>query len=257
MIDNGYLFAKDEKRLFINTNLGCSSRCRFCYLPKLGMTGIRRKSWEEVLDLLKTSNYKYDKDTLITIGCFSECFDDLNKEETIKIIKFFLNNGNQVQMSTKRYVSYEDIKDILPLIKYYGQFVIFVSSSTISRYNEYELGTDELEKRFKTFDLIKYNIPVVLYMKPVLQDITIKDVNLYKKLIIGKKVKHIVVGSLFTEDVSDETIHFSNDNKLYYNECDDEEKIVESLETCTRVWRRSTEVVKYLKENFYDRTDKK
>lgn len=36
MIDNNYLFAKDNKRLFINTSLGCSGECSYCYLPKLG-----------------------------------------------------------------------------------------------------------------------------------------------------------------------------------------------------------------------------
>lgn len=249
MIDNGYLFAKDNHRLFINTSLGCMSKCSFCYLSKLGIKCISKKSFKEVLDLLKESNYEYTKDTLITIGCFSECFDEINKNETIKLIKFFLGNGNQVQMSTKRFVSYDDIKDIIPLIKYKGQFIIFVSSSTISNYEEYESGTDDLEKRFKSFDLIKYNIPVILYMKPILQDITIKDVSLYKKLIVEKGIEHVVVGSLFTEDISDETVHFSSENKLYYNECDDEKKIIEDLKSCTKVWRRSTEVVKCLKEN--------
>ena len=36
MIDNGYLFAKDNKRIFINTNLGCAGQCAYCYLPKMG-----------------------------------------------------------------------------------------------------------------------------------------------------------------------------------------------------------------------------
>lgn len=89
MIDNGYLFAKDEKRLFINPSLGCSGKCKFCYLPKLGIDQIKRKTWEEILELLNDSNYKLCSDTLITIGCFSECFDKVNKKETIKIIKFF------------------------------------------------------------------------------------------------------------------------------------------------------------------------
>ncbi len=30
MIDNGYLFANDSKRLFINTSLGCSGKCSYC-----------------------------------------------------------------------------------------------------------------------------------------------------------------------------------------------------------------------------------
>ena len=29
MIDNGYLYAKDEKGLFINPSLGCNSKCKF------------------------------------------------------------------------------------------------------------------------------------------------------------------------------------------------------------------------------------
>ena len=36
MIDNGYLFAKDNKRIFINTSLGCAGQCAYCYLPKMG-----------------------------------------------------------------------------------------------------------------------------------------------------------------------------------------------------------------------------
>ena len=116
MIDNGYLYASDEKRLFINTSLGCSSGCRFCYLSKLGILDIKSKSWEEVLGLLNNSDYKYNEDTLITIGCFSECFDEINKKETIKILKYFLSRGNQVQLATKRCITYDEIKDILPLV---------------------------------------------------------------------------------------------------------------------------------------------
>lgn len=247
VIDNGYLFAKDRKRLFINTSLGCSSNCKFCYLPRLGINNIKSRSWEEILELLNSSDYICSKETLITIGCYSECFDKINKEETIKAIKYFLNNGNQVQISTKRYVSYEDIKELIPLIKYYGQFIIFVSSSTISSYKDYELNTEQLELRFKTFDLINYNIPVILYMKPIIQDVTIRDIDLYKKIIIHYDITNVVVGSLFTEEKNQERVHFSLKSHLYYNECADEEKIIEELSQYVKVWRRSTEVTRYLK----------
>lgn len=169
------------------------------------------------------------KKTLITIGCFSECFDNINKKETIKLIKYFLDNGNQVQISTKRFISYDDVKELLPLIKYYGQFIIFVSSSTISNYEEYEANTEKLESRFKSFELIKYGIPVVLYMKPVIQDITIKDIELYKKVIKYYRITNVVVGSLFTEEKSGEGVHFSLESKLFYTECIDEKSIVDEL----------------------------
>lgn len=36
MIENGYLFAKDNKRLFVNVNIGCLGNCSYCYLPIMG-----------------------------------------------------------------------------------------------------------------------------------------------------------------------------------------------------------------------------
>lgn len=34
MLDTGYLYAKDQNRIFINTCLGCNGACTYCYLPK-------------------------------------------------------------------------------------------------------------------------------------------------------------------------------------------------------------------------------
>ncbi|HBA38043.1 MAG TPA: hypothetical protein DCY94_04920, partial [Firmicutes bacterium] len=176
-------------------------------------------------------------------------FDEINKKETLKIIKYFLERGNQVQIATKKYVSYDDIKYLIPLIKYYGQLVIYVSSSTITHYEKDEVGTCPPDMRFRTFDLISHDIPVVLYMKPVLQSVTIEDLSEYKKLIIDKHISNVVVGSLFTEDVGTEPVHFSNETKLFYSECDDEKVIIKELNSITKVWRRSTEVMNRFKDD--------
>ena len=87
MIDNGYIFARDKKRIFINTCLGCKSKCKFCYLSKMGMNKMERKTSIEVLEMLDTFNFKYDKNALITLGCFSECFDEANKKDTLEIAR--------------------------------------------------------------------------------------------------------------------------------------------------------------------------
>ena len=46
---------------------------------------------------LSETSVLINENTLITLGCFSECWDDYNKLETLKLIKYFLEKGNQVQ----------------------------------------------------------------------------------------------------------------------------------------------------------------
>ncbi|MDE5630904.1 MAG: hypothetical protein K2I70_04820, partial [Bacilli bacterium] len=82
-------------------------------------------------------------------------------------------------------------------------------------------------------------------IKPVIENVTIKDIDLYKRLIEEKGISDVVVGSIFTEEKNREYVHFSNANKLFYKECKDEYDIIESLSEIARVFRRSSEVTKY------------
>lgn len=251
MFDNGYIFANDNKRVFINNSLGCTGQCSYCYLPILGYTNKSIKdsiSAKKIIDLLEHNNLDINNNTLISIGCFSECWYENNKKETIDIIKYFLKKGNQIQLSTKCKVLKKELAEILPLIKYPGQLVFFVSSATISKHNIYEKNTTSISERFKTFKISKStNIPVVLYIKPVLQNITINDIDLYKKYIEKYEIEDVVVGSMFLDKKSEETVHFSNKNELFYSKCQDEELIIFKLSKITNIYRRSSEVMEKYK----------
>ncbi len=254
MIDNGYLFTKDNKRLFINTSLGCSGKCLYCYLPKLGYgnkdNNYKTISANKILEMIEKKILNLSKDTLITLGCFSECWDDHNKNETLKIIEYFLKKGNQVQLSTKKKIDKEDLFVLIPYIKYYGQLIIFVSSTTISKHSIIEKNTEIIEKRFESFKISKnLNIPIVLYIKPILKNITIKDLDLYKSYIEHYNIKDVVVGSIFTNNINNETVHFSNKNELFYNPIKDEDIIISVLSNICNVYRRSTDVTKYYRIN--------
>ena len=253
--NNGYIYAKDNKRVFINTSLGCEGACSYCYLPQIGLennsTKYNTTTADNIIGMLKDNIQNINKDTLITIGCYSECWDKVNKEETIKLIKYFLENGNQIQIATKKQIKKEELTSILPLIKYYGQLVIFVSSSTISKQINYENNTTPIIKRFKTFNLFRnLNIPVVLYIKPVLANITIKDTEEYKKIIKKHHIKDVVVGSMFTDEISEEKIHFSDKNKLYYTPNEDENIIMWELSCIANIYGRSSEVMSKYKNTF-------
>ena len=254
IFNNGFIYTKDSNRIFINTSLGCNGQCEYCYLPKMGYSNssnnIKTIFAQDILDCIKLNKIPINKKTLISIGCYSECWDDYNKKETINLIKHFLKKGNQIQLSTKKEIIEEELSEIVPLIKYFGQLVIFVSSSTISKQELIEKNTTPIMNRFNNFLLLNsLNIPIVLYMKPVLKDITIKDLDLYKDYIKKYSIKYVVVGSIFTDCVSDETVHFSDNNKLFYNKINDEDTIVSELSKITNVYRRSSEVMNKLKIN--------
>ena len=93
------------------------------------------------------------------------------------------------------------------------------------------------------------NIPVILYMKPILENITVKDLDLYKSYIEHYSIKDVVVGSIFTGNITNETVHFSNKNELFYNSIKDEDIIISELSKICNVYRRSTDVTNYYKMN--------
>ena len=121
MIDNGYLFAKDNKRIFINTSLGCAGQCAYCYLPKMGYSNgsdnYRTISAQTIIEFIEKNKLDINQKTLITLGCYSECWDEYNKNETkIIIIKKDQDDGKVLEgiefqlLNDKKEVIYADLK---------------------------------------------------------------------------------------------------------------------------------------------------
>lgn len=250
MINTGYLFSTEKERLFINTSLGCTANCAYCYLPTLKYSkGKKLDNYVTAEKILKDlGNYKeleFGRDgTLISFGCYSECWDERNKKETIKLIKYFLEKGNKIQLSTKKYIDYKELKDISKLIKFYGQLTIFISSATISYSDVLENNTTPPEERFKSFLITKeLNIPTILYIKPVLYNITIKDIDLYKEVIKKYNIKDVVVGSIIKTNGKGEVAPFVNDNSMHAEPIEQEKEIISSLKEVCNVYTKSLQVV--------------
>ncbi len=199
-----YLYG-DETRLFLNTNLGCHAKCSYCYLPSLNIElGNVPKRKIEIKNLIESlnNNTEFKKGingTILSIGCYSECWDAENRDDTIKLINILIEYKNPIQLATKEYINKNDFTKInIDRIKYLHHLSIFISSSTITQYKKYENGTKEPKLRFKSFELKSiYNIPMYLYIKPVLENITIVDIDLYIQVIEQYKIDTIV-GDLFT-----------------------------------------------------------
>lgn len=250
MINTGYLFSTEKERLFINTSLGCTANCAYCYLPTLKYSkGKKLDNYVTAEKILKDlGNYKeleFGRDgTLISFGCYSECWDERNKKETIKLIKYFLEKGNKIQLSTKKYIDYKELTDISKLIKFYGQLTIFISSATISYSDVLENNTTPPKERFKSFLITKeLNIPTILYIKPVLYNITIKDIDLYKEVIKKYNIKDVVVGSIIKTNGKGEVAPFVNDNSMHAEPIEQEKEIISSLKEVCNVYTKSLQVV--------------
>lgn len=89
-------------------------------------------------------------------------------------------------------------------------------------------------------------------MKPILQGLTIQDIDLYKQVINAYHVKDVVVGSIFREQETEETVHFSNKNQLFYNPVSDEMVIKNSLRHICNVYSRSSQVMQAYRKRFKD-----
>jgi DNA repair photolyase len=248
-----YLVFENNSRLYVNTSLGCTGGCSYCYLPKIGLSNKivndKHLSAKEVMEKVE-KEFNIKDDILISFGCFSECWDKGNKETTKNLIKYFLDKGNQVQMSTKREVKLNDMKNIEKHIKYFGQLVIFISSASISEWQKYEANTEAPDLRFQGFNITtKYRIPTVLYLKPVLRNITIKDINLYKDLIEKYNIRDVVVAGMIEEDGTDRKAEFIKNKDMYFAKYEDMDKIMGLLKPICEVFTGSSMVMKKYRDS--------
>ena len=234
------MFVEGTKdRIFLNNALGCESKCKFCYLPSqnyiIGNKPQISINFEEIVKkLLSHSNYIKGKfGTVLSIGCYSECWSKNNKKTTIELIKSLINLGNPIQLATKRIISKEEFYDLNSAILWKGQLTIFISSTTVSDYKVWEKSTSDPYKRFGIFtENLNAKIPLCLYLKPILPNITIKDLDVYAKYATSYNLQTIV-GSMFVYD--EKPIPISEykapipSNKLFTVQSSDENTIFNKL----------------------------
>lgn len=241
-----------SERIFVNTSIGCKASCKYCYLPKMQKeNSIVCISGEEAVSQVNRL-YEFERGengTIISIGCYSECLDEINKDKTRTILEQILPLGNYVQLATKQYVG----QDLIDLIRekrcFEQQISIYISMPTISRISEIEEGTINFEERINNIKrCIENNIKVVLYIKPFLGQLTLKDINIYSDIIKEYKLP-VVIGPYLTTD-NLEVLADVGEKVLYERKMGDEyEVFIEEIRKITSVAIHSTELIKqYRKE---------
>jgi len=244
-MNNDYIYGNSE-RIFLNTTLGCKSKCSYCYLPSLNLVENFKIKITKLIILLKenTDFIKGKNGTILAIGCYSECWDIENRKDTINLINKLLYFQNPIQIATKQEVTLFDFNNIkLSDIKYYNHLSIYISSVSITHHNTYEKGTSRPLLRFNSFKIKKkYNIPMYLYLKPIIEKVTIRDIDFYLDLIKEYDIE-VIVGKLF-ETSGKNLAPISNGILKYSDKINrDYENIFNILKNYTKVYETSIEPI--------------
>lgn len=243
----------NKERVFISAAFGCCHHCAYCYLYEMKIKGVQCSfKKEELLNELNRQGIFIPgkHGSLITIGCFTECWDEINRETTIQMINFFLQQGNYVQISTKKEISERDIISIAENIQFKNQMNIFVSLPTLSYAKKFEPDVDSPDLRIKNLDIKrKYGINTYLYIKPVIESITIKDKRRYAKLVKQYQVPVIIGELMYPASDKDSRNFFIGRVCMREYRSDDSDKLARFLGKYTSIYRHSDDAIKQMRKN--------
>lgn len=236
----------NSERYFLNTRIGCRGRCCYCYLPLLKISDHKKTlKATEIINLLEENTVlnKGKHGTIFSIGCYSECWDSINKEETIRLLKFLLKWGNPIQTATKMSIKTTDIQSLAQHIQWQNQLSVYVSCPVLSNSDRYEINVESIPERLKTIEICStFNIPAILYIKPVIKGITIKDIEKYIQIVKTHNIS-AVVGTSFSLEKNNDLAPIGNGNLFCDDVSEDQNKIILELSKYTNVYHNSKEVI--------------
>lgn len=241
-----FIYGTDE-RIFINTALGCNAGCKYCYLPYLGYERKKKMiSGEMAIRILKNmpSFKRGINGTILSIGCYSECLDIRNIEETKKIIQEILPFENRIQLATKQLVTREVCDLIRENRMYTEQMKVYISMPTVSLIAQLEPGTVSEKMRIRNIETcMKYDVSPVLYIKPFMESITDADLDKYIKILKNYKIPAVVGGYLYTRK-KDMVADVGNGRLYETGKTERRKEFIEELRKYAEVYEHSTELLK-------------
>ncbi|HEY0939823.1 MAG TPA: hypothetical protein VGE08_06975 [Steroidobacter sp.] len=178
--------------------------------------------------------------TVLSIGCFSECWDSATRPKTIRLIQSLLAFDNWIQFATKREIRQDDLLPIIESPDWRRQVVAYLSSATITQWVKFERGTTPPERRFKSFLACEASgIRSCLYVKPVLPGVTILDAGLYGSLMRSHGID-AVVGDIFVPGGGSSEPSSPISQRLQVSEHADANSMRSALAEYGRVFANST-----------------
>ncbi len=257
-----FVYGKKE-RMFINTEIGCRAKCSYCYLPNLQQhqKRIDSISSHDACGFVERNPlfHRGEDGTILSIGCYSECFTETNILKTKEIIEQLMPYGNYIQLATKQEVPQSIIDAIIHHRRFEQQVIIYISIPTISAKDQLEEGTSPIRIRIRNIKRCVLNdIPVVLYIKPFIEGVTNKDIRLFMDISRNNNIS-VVIGERLTvmsmknpmsaSEVGEGKLSNCNNNLLY-------NRFINSFSKYCRCYKHSTDIIEYyrsMRKNYNDR----
>jgi DNA repair photolyase len=248
--ENKHLFFNDD-RLFINSALGCSSNCDYCYLDDIGLAKgkiIQKVDTDTIIQALEeTKNILWSpRETVISFGCYSDPWSYSSRDSTIEIIQYLDKFNCRISLSTKQFVKTSHLQKLL-LIENKNNLVFLISLPIITDIQAHEKGTCSAEERINSIsNLKKLGFNAALYVKPFLQGITIKGVDIIESSMNDFQVP-LILGRHFTADGEGKVSVVSNTIIFNETECEEYRFMYERLSKIGSICEHSYEVFNLIK----------
>lgn len=247
------LVSGNKERIFVNFSLGCSSQCSYCYLPSLGLSlSLSTLEVSKADDIFSKVDCLPEfspgrQGSILTVGCYSECLDARVAPTTLEFISKVSILGNPIQIATKRSISKSIALTLGNSQRWDGQISVFISCATISAWKDYEAGTSSPSKRFESFkELKEFGVFSALYIKPIIQDVSIHDKKKFLDIAQRYKVP-IIVGGEYIKNGTGDFSPFSKELQKEANadECD----LLSFFSGEVKTFKGSLSAVKELRKN--------
>lgn len=201
-----------RRRVFVNSALGCPSRCSYCYIKDYGVGDrpvLAAFSGDSLGAYLRANGHFVPGRTgdLLSFGCFTESFHSRTAGKTLELIRAAAELGNPIQVATKQELSTATVRWLATAQCYPGQISVFVSVTTLLRWKSIEPGTAPPSRRLRTIRRAReVGLPACLYVKPFLVGVTDHELPVFKEAISEFRPTCLVVGNLYTSSRIEERI---------------------------------------------------
>jgi len=197
-------------RFFVSPILGCSAKCKFCYIYSEGYKAkaqINAFSIEETIDYLLNHRHFVPgrNGNIISIGAWGDIFpkgDQTSINISLVYLKELCKLGNPIQLMSRFEIDDEVVDVISKCNQYTGHILYSTSISSFSNFDMYESNVSSPIDRLKVIQKLNENdVKTNVMIKPFIHGVTDKDLELFLENFKKYEVKVCVVGKLVVDDL--------------------------------------------------------